>query len=213
MTNEFIRRFGGIGATNQSGMGSLQRALDSGLSASEILGYGVNFGPKAAAELGRLQNTFIGKYGGNHSTNMTGLSAVNRARDDGMSVEQIRNAGPGFGPVAEQFFGQYEADERLKSQMAAQEKRNQEMIESLQTKFSEQMSSVQKTMADQQQSYTDNLSQMQNTLKATMNPNTRESILGVRGAQKTGTKSAAQKRQGMRGSFGRSGLRIKSLNI
>jgi hypothetical protein len=213
MANEFIRRFGGIAETNQSGMGSLQRALNAGLSAGEILRYGVNFGPKAAAELGRLQNTFIGRYGGNHSTNQAGLTSVNRARDDGMTVEQIRNAGPSFGPVAQQFFGQYEADQRLKKQMELQEKRNQEMIDSLTSRFSDQMSAVQKTMADQQKSYTDNLSKMQNTLQATMNPNTRESILGVRGAKQTGAKSAAQKRQGMSGSFARSGLRIKSLNV
>ena len=213
MANEFIRRFGGNSATNQSGMGSLQRALSSGLSAGEILGYGVNFGPRAASELSRLKNTFIGQYGGNHSNNTSGLSSVNRARDAGMSVEQIQNAGPTFGPAAQQFFTQHAADKSLREQMEIQKAENEKMLVSLQSKFDEQMSAVQQSMSDQQQTYTNNMNSMQNTLKATMNPNTRESVLGVRGAAKTGSKASAMKRQGMSGQMGRKGLRIKSLNI
>ena len=213
MANEFIRRFGGNSATNQSGMGSLQKALSSGLSAKDILGYGVNFGPAAAAELGRLQNTFVGQYGGNHSNNTSGLSSVHRAMDAGMSVDQIRNAGPSFGPAAQNYFESYDTNKLLRQQMEQQRKDSEKMMTGLQTKFSEQMAAVQQSMAEQQQTYTDNMSSMQNTLKATMNPNTRESVLGVRGAAKTGTKASALKRQGMSGQMGRKGLRIKSLNI
>tara|TARA_R100001463_G_scaffold7201_1_gene22805 strand:+ start:102 stop:743 length:642 start_codon:yes stop_codon:yes gene_type:complete len=213
MANEFIRRFGGNAATNQSGMGSLQRALSAGLHAGEILGYGVNFGPAAASELRRLKDTFIGKYGGNHTTNMSGLSSVNRARDAGMSVADIQNAGPTFGPEAQRFFKQHALDLSLQEQLAQQQAESEAALASLQSQFDEQMTSVQNTMAENQQSYADNMSQMQNTLKATMNPNTRESILGIRGATKKGANSAAQKRQGLSGSMGRKGLRIKSLNI
>jgi hypothetical protein len=75
------------------------------------------------------------------------------------------------------------------------------------------MSALQAQMAQQQQEYQSNLDQMKSTLNATMNPNTRESVLGVRGAGNDSSNTAKLNRQGMKGSFARTGLRIKSLNI
>ena len=96
----FIAQFGGNAATNQSGMGSLNRALDAGLSARDINAYGVNFGPAAAAELARLSNTFIGKYGGNHRTNQAGLASLNRALAAGMTIQQIQQENINWGQAA-----------------------------------------------------------------------------------------------------------------
>ena len=97
----FIARFGGNAATNQSGLGSLNRALDAGLSARDINAYGVNFGPAAAAELARLSNTFIGKYGGNHRTNQAGLGSLDRALNAGMTIQQIQSQGINWGQAAQ----------------------------------------------------------------------------------------------------------------
>ena len=96
----FISRFGGNAATNQSGMGSLNRALDAGLSARDINAYGVNFGPAAAAELARLSNTFIGKYGGNHRTNQAGLGSLDRAIASGMTIQQLQQENINWGAAA-----------------------------------------------------------------------------------------------------------------
>jgi hypothetical protein len=50
---------------------------------------------------------------------------------------------------------------------------------------------------------------MQSTLMATMQPNNRESVLGIKGA--SGGTSEAMTRQGIKGTFGRSGMRIKKI--
>jgi len=90
---------------------------------------------------------------------------------------------------------------------------NEALRTSLTQKFDNQMSALQAQMAQQQQEYQSNLDQMKSTLNATMNPNTRESVLGVRGAGNDSSNTAKLNRQGMKGSFARTGLRIKSLNI
>ena len=106
--SSFISRFGGNSATGQSGMGSLDRALAAGLSASEINRMGVRFGPAATAKLAQLNNTFIGQYGGNHSTNQTGLGSLNRALGSGLTIKDIArmrdSQGFSFGPAAQAEF-------------------------------------------------------------------------------------------------------------
>ena len=103
------------------------------------------------------------------------------------------------------------AFEEQERQRQAEIKRAQSM-DSMQHHFDRQMSVFQQQMLEQQKSYQAELSEMRNTLQATMNPNTRESPLGIRSA-KSNEAAATMNRQGMKGSFGRKGLRIKSLNI
>ena len=82
----------------------------------------------------------------------------------------------------------------------------------VQAGFDAQMAELTKKMESQQASYDKNLESMKNTLMATMQPNTRESVLGIKGAT-TGslTDNSAMARQGITGTFGRSGMRIKKI--
>jgi len=73
-----------------------------------------------------------------------------------------------------------------------------------------------KILADQTTKYDNNMSSLKNSLAETMS-NKSQPILGVKSSA-AGAQSSAQKRQGIKGTFGRSGLRIKgikdkSLNI
>jgi|14_taG_2_1085336.scaffolds.fasta_scaffold05283_6 hypothetical protein len=94
-------------------------------------------------------------------------------------------------------------------------------IAAMQSSFDSRMEAVNKQMFDQQQTYQTNLMDMKNSLTeqqkqfaASQNPSKRESVLGVKGAGVgNASQSAALSRQGTKGSFGREGLRIKSLNI
>jgi hypothetical protein len=108
-----------------------------------------------------------------------------------------------------------------KAQQQAEINARNEQLAAMQSSFDSRMEAVNKQMFDQQQSYQTNLLDMQNTLTeqqkqfaAAQNPTKRESVLGVKGAGvANSTQAAALRRQGTQGSFGREGLRIKSLNI
>jgi len=209
--SNFINMFGGNKSTmSHSGLTSLKRALDHGMTINQIRDQvareGVSFGPRAQDYLNaRSPNTFISQYGGNEDTmSHSGMQSVSRAMSSGLSASQIdeqaRREGISFGPQARSFL---DTQARQKAEADA-----------LRNKFDSQMQAIQEQMASQQQMYQDNMQQMTNTLNATMNPNTRESVLGVKGAG-TGkdSKTASLNRQGMKGSFARTGLRIKSLNV
>jgi hypothetical protein len=103
-----------------------------------------------------------------------------------------------------------EDDEAKKKAELAQ---RQGQLNSIQSAFNSQMQQVQNQMSQQQQTYQNNLIEMRNTLTAQQNPQTRESVLGVKGAAPDSSNTAKLNRQGMKGSFARTGLRIKSLNI
>jgi hypothetical protein len=90
---------------------------------------------------------------------------------------------------------------------------NQTQLDNVQSRFQSQMTALQNSMAQQQQTYQNNLTEMRNTLTAQQNPQKRESVLGVKGASSGSSNTAKLNRQGMQGSFGRTGLRINSLNI
>ena len=73
-----------------------------------------------------------------------------------------------------------------------------------------------KILADQTTKYDNNMSSLKNSLAETMS-NKSQPVLGVKSSA-AGAQSSAQQRQGIKGTFGRSGLRIKgikdkSLNI
>ena len=98
---------------------------------------------------------------------------------------------------------------KKKAELAAR----QGQLNSIQSAFNAQMQQVQSQMAQQSQTYQNNLAEMKNTLTAQQNPQTRESVLGVKGAAPDSSNTAKLNRQGMKGSFARTGLRIKSLNV
>jgi len=104
--------------------------------------------------------------------------------------------------------------ERMIADHNAFQERLVEQTQSIQSNFDKRMAEMQNQMAAQQNAYQDNLSRMQNTLMAQQNPQTRERVLGVKAAGKGDTAQGMKlRRQGMPGSFSRSGLRISSLNV
>jgi len=105
--------------------------------------------------------------------------------------------------------GAIEADRAKK---AAETAARQRELNAIQSGFDAKMLALQNTMKTQATMYENNLNTMKNTLTAQLNPQTRESVLGVKGASDT-SNTAKLNRQGMKGSFARTGLRIKSLNV
>ena len=82
--------------------------------------------------------------------------------------------------------------------------------------FANQQSNFDKQIADQTTKYDNNMSALKNSLAATMS-NKAQPVMGVKSGA-YGQQAAAMQRQGVRGTFGRTGLRIKgikdkSLNI
>ena len=211
----FITTYGG------RGLGALDRALannrmtirDASRKASQ---QGFEFGELAQNKIDQYYNTFIGQYGGNTNANSSGLSAVRRAEAQGYSPEAIQARGQSegiqWGEAAQQYFaGLNKKDEGI--DVAGILSNNQSQLDAVQSRFQSQMTALQNSMAQQQQTYQNNLSEMKNTLTAQQNPQTRESVLGVKGAAPDSSNTAKLNRQGMKGSFARTGLRIKSLNI
>lgn len=105
--------------------------------------------------------------------------------------------------------GNVDADRAKK---AAETAARQRELDTIQRGFDDKMLALQNTMKAQSTMYENNLNTMKNTLTAQLNPQTRESVLGVKGASDT-SNTAKLNRQGMKGSFARTGLRIKSLNV
>tara|TARA_B100000902_G_scaffold6155_1_gene7994 strand:- start:223 stop:816 length:594 start_codon:yes stop_codon:yes gene_type:complete len=87
-------------------------------------------------------------------------------------------------------------------------------IDSITSGMKANMEAMQKTMADQQAGYQEQLKQMTNVMStANKMPQSRERILGVKGAGSPDAMTIRKERQGLKGTFGREGLRIKSLNV
>ena len=96
----FISKFGGNEETfAHTGLGSIQRALATGMTINEVRDQlareGVQTGEAATKYLAdRPADRFISKYGGNVETFAhSGLGSLNRAQAAGMSLAQIREAG------------------------------------------------------------------------------------------------------------------------
>ena len=84
----------------------------------------------------------------------------------------------------------------------------------MQNTMSENQKYAAQQLSDQQKAYQDKLSTQQKQFNASQNPAERSSVLGVKGVGvgKSGTTTQLS-RQGMKGSFGREGLRIKGVNL
>jgi hypothetical protein len=208
--SNFVSLYGGNKDTmRHSGMKGVRNALAAGLTINQIRDQaareGVTFGVGATEYLAaRSPDLFISKYGGNEDTMAnSGMNAVSRALAAGMSAADIDSTasreGVTFGVNARNFLNQQANQKKFYDDMRGQ--------------FDKQMKNITNQMTQQQQAYQDSMQKMTNTLQATMNPNTRESVLGVKGAGNDSSNTAKLNRQGMKGSFARTGLRIKSLNI
>ena len=208
----FISTYGGNKETMaHSGMSAVQRAVDAGMTISQIQAQasreGISFGSKAQEYINARKNTFIGKYGGNEGTMAhAGLQAVSAASAAGLSYDQMRQQaaaeGVQFQSGAQSLFAQSDKIKEMEQRYASQ---NANLL----ARFDSQMAGIQSQMESQQASYDSNMKNMQNTLLATMQPNNRESVLGIKGA--TGSTSEAMNRQGSKGTFGRNGMRIKKI--
>ena len=207
----FIRTYGGNTDTMaHSGMKGVQAAIDAGMTIHQIEAQaareGISFGHKARDYIDARKGTFIGKYGGNEGTMANaGLQAVNAASAAGLSYDEMRRQaaaeGVQFMSGAQNLFKQYDQQQAM------------------QKHFDSQLAQLQQRMIGQQASYDKSLQSMQNTLMATMQPNNRESVLGIKGATVgTGSEGQQMARQGVKGNFARSGMRIqkiidKALNV
>lgn len=127
--SSFIRNYGGNPAANASGLKSIQRALDAGLTVNQIRDMaareGVSWGYRAQDFLNaRGADKFVSKYGGNEdSMRNAGMQSVNRALAAGLTWQQIeqqaRNEGISWGYQAQDFFKQ-KNEERVKQERQAE---------------------------------------------------------------------------------------------
>ena len=117
--SSFISRFGGDMSTRQSGKASIDRALNSGMTINEVRNLasreGVSFGPAAQSFLNsQSSSNFISQYGGDYSSNASGLASVNRAEAAGMSWEDIQRQGQqqgiSWGSKAQDYFSSKAAE-------------------------------------------------------------------------------------------------------
>ena len=215
----FINTYGGNRETMaHTGMSAVQRAIDAGMTISQIRAQtsreGISFGSKAQDYINARKGTFIGKYGGNEETMAhAGLQAVNNASAAGLSYDEMRKQaaaeGVQFQSGAQARFAQADSIKAHTDSIKEFEQKYASQNADLQAKFSLQMDAFKSQMKSQQEAYDSNLQNMQNTLLATMQPNNRESVLGIKGA--TSGTSEAMNRQGIKGTFGRSGMRIKKI--
>lgn len=152
------------------------------------------------------------------NNNINRLGETNRP--GGKNVDQYGTATPGLYDRIVSEAADYREQERLRGleelELSGAEEikrlkdQNKIDLDKMAASFGEQMSAFQKQMGEQQKKYEDNLSQMTKTMTASMNPNTRESVMGIRGA---GGATPPGRRRGVNNLFSRQGLRIKSLNV
>ena len=129
-------------------------------------------------------------------------------------LSQGKKNQPGGGGLYDNIQASAQAEAAVAADQAKKQQENaakQQQLDAIQKSFDDKLLQMQSSMTEQAATYEQNLSQMQNTLTAQANPQTRENVLGVKGASPYN--AAKLDRQGIKGSFGRSGLRIKSLNI
>ena len=198
--SNFIRTYGGNTATmRHSGLAAIRRALDAGLTLNQIRNQasreGVSFGSGAQEFLSaRPSSSFISQYGGNEETFAhSGLEAVRRAEQAGLSISDIRNRasqeGISFGTGAQNYFSTYD-----------QQQQQQQQIQQQQQEFQRQLA------AQQQQA-----EEAQRQLMISLNRPDRAPA-EVKMAEGDKEKRKLRKR-GTTGYFGRQGLRIGSLNV
>ena len=204
--SNFINMYGGNKDTmRHSGKKAIENALAAGLTINQIRDQaareGVSFGHLGQELLNKTpSNSFIAQFGGNASTAAhSGMSAVTRAMAAGYSPAQIDQRatveGVSFGSGARNFLNT-QAQQVQESKL-------------MQDRFTAEMTKMQKMMQTQQTQYQDNLARITNTMQTAANPNNRESVLGIKGA--SGSEDLG--RRGMKGTFARSGLRIKNINV
>tara|TARA_B100000482_G_C12565417_1_gene281753 strand:+ start:302 stop:1018 length:717 start_codon:yes stop_codon:yes gene_type:complete len=102
----FIGKYGG--KQGSTGLGALDRALaGNAMTIQQILQRqqqeGFTFGPAAQAKVDQYKDSFTGKFGGSVDQSATGLTAVMRGMNSGMSVDDIIGTGLQFGPKAQEF--------------------------------------------------------------------------------------------------------------
>lgn len=86
-------------------------------------------------------------------------------------------------------------------------------LQGLSSGFASSMQSLSESLGEQQAGYQESLQEMLNTLTASKNPETTEKVLGVKSAGDPNAMTIKKQKQGVKGTFGREGLRIKALNI
>ena len=148
-------------------------------------------------------------------------------KNSGKSAQELLNwvnnnfgkfsTGPKNQPGGGGLYDLMQRDANTEQMVAQHNAVNQQLMEQtqlIQSNFDKRMAEMQNQMASQQQTYQDNLSKMQNTMLAQQNPQTRQSVLGVKAAGKGDSAQGMKlRRQGMPGAFNRAGLRISSLNV
>lgn len=120
----FISQFGGDSNINATGLNSIKRAMDSGMTISQIESQlaqqGVSMGPAAQDYVNQNRNSFIGKYGGSGTSGASGLGSVQRAQADGMSLEEIQAQQTSWGPAAQNYFSEQARKKQLALDKAKQ---------------------------------------------------------------------------------------------
>ncbi len=91
----FIDTYGGNKEASASGMAAVQRAIDAGMTISQIQAQakreGIGFGSKAQNYIREREGSFIAKYGGNEATMANaGVQAVRAASAAGLSYDEMR---------------------------------------------------------------------------------------------------------------------------
>ena len=92
----FINTYGGNKETMaHSGMSAVQKAIDAGMTISQIQAQakreGISFGSKAQNYIREREGSFIAKYGGNEATMANaGVQAVRAASAAGLSYDEMR---------------------------------------------------------------------------------------------------------------------------
>ena len=210
--NDGQRGFGKESYNEAKSQGISDRQLNQALS-----GYRIGKIAQDNINRGMGANDIFSKYATIWDDNRLGLGkqGYEAARAAGVSNQDLLNSigGSRVGRVAlDRIRSGIDSERSAATKNAAVEEQKRQ-AEAMQKKFDTQMLNMQNQMRTQQETYLENIAQMSNTMNANMNPNTRESVLGVKGAGSDSSNTAKLNRQGMKGSFARTGLRIKSLNI
>ena len=215
----FINTFGGNKSTGKhTGMKSIQRALDAGMTINQIRNQlaseGVQTGSKATEFLAaRPASSFIAQYGGNTGTmSHSGLASVARAQAAGMSISDIRNKaaseGVTFGTRAQNLFRAEDTRVQQQTALTNQLSSLQGELGNLKTQMQQERDAAAKRMEEMQGSFAQAMAQR----------GERPRVESIRFANR-GTGGATQQqlqRRGIRGTFGRAGerlMKISSLNV
>ena len=182
-------------------LSSIQNSIRNSTEAKSRNNTGIQSAAKEA--LGRTLGTSGSSYFNNAVSSGTGSLAQAR--------EAIYNS-----PEAQR----YAAKQQIARQNAAEQQSMDNDfaalaagLNGLSSGFASSMQALSESLAEQQSGYQNSLQEMLNTLTASKNPNTTEKVLGVKSAGDDSALTIKKQKQGVKGAFGRSGLRIKGLNI